>query len=99
MSAAAPVSCVISSFNQRERLLLNLRSIAEQSRRPAEVVVVDNASSDGSAAAVRAEFPDVRLVEMPHPRFGACTTFNVGFRLATQEFVAILDDDVVLPPS
>jgi GT2 family glycosyltransferase len=36
---------------------------------------------------------------MPHPRFGACTTFNVGFRLATQEFVAILDDDVVLPPT
>jgi GT2 family glycosyltransferase len=53
--------------------------------------------------AVRAEFRDdalnLRLVEMPHSRFGACTTFNVGFKLATQEFVAILDDDVVLPPS
>jgi len=101
----APVSCVISSFNKRADLLANLRALAEQTRAPAEVIVVDNASVDGTAAAVLAEFApggsalDVRLVEMPHPRFGACATFNVGFRLATQEFIAILDDDVVLPPS
>jgi GT2 family glycosyltransferase len=100
--AAAPVSCVLSSFNQRERVLANLRALREQTAPPAEIVVVDNASRDGTAAAVRAEFgddPRLKLVEMPHSRFGACETFNVGFRLATSEFVAILDDDVVLPPT
>ncbi len=95
----APVSCVISSFNKRDHVLANLRALAQQSCTPAEVIVVDNASSDGTAAAVRAQFPDVTLIEMPHSRFGACETFNLGFKAATQEFVAILDDDVVLPPS
>jgi GT2 family glycosyltransferase len=115
---AAPVSAVISSFQKRDHVLANLRALAQQTRPPAEVIVVDNASTDGTAAAVRAEFLEggagatrdgdaihtapllnVRLVEMPHSRFGACETFNVGFRAATQPFVAILDDDVVLPPT
>ena len=98
-SGVAPVSCVLSSFNKRDHVIANLRALSRQTRPPAEIVVVDNASSDGTAAAVRAEFPQVRLIEMPHSRFGACETFNVGFRAATQEFVAILDDDVVLPPT
>ena len=97
--ARAPVSCVLSSFNKREEVLANLRSIAQQTSPPAEVIVVDNASHDGTADAVRAEFPDVKLIVMPHSRFGACTTFNIGFQAATQEYVAILDDDVVLPPN
>ena len=95
----APVSCVISSFNKRDHVIANLRALAQQERPPAEVIVVDNCSGDGTAAAVRAQFPEVRLLEMPHSRFGACATFNLGFKAATQEFVAILDDDVVLPPS
>ncbi|MBL8841524.1 MAG: glycosyltransferase [Planctomycetes bacterium] len=95
----APVSCVISSFNKRDHVIANLRALAQQERPPAEVIVVDNCSGDGTAAAVRAQFPEVRLIEMPHSRFGACETFNLGFKAATQEFVAILDDDVVLPPS
>jgi len=102
-SAAAPVSAVISSFNKKGHVLANVRSLMEQTRRPAQIVVVDNASSDGTVAALRAEFPPgsapLLLIEMPHSRFGACETFNLGFRAATQEFVAILDDDVVLPPN
>ena len=98
-ATVAPVSCVISSFNKRDHVVANLRALRQQTRLPAEVIVVDNASSDGTAAAVRAQFPDVKLIEMPHARFGACETFNLGFKEATAEFVAILDDDVVLPPS
>lgn len=95
----APVSCVISSFNKRDHVIANLRALAQQRARPAEIIVVDNASADGTEAAVRAQFPDVKLIVMPHSRFGACETFNLGFKAATQEFVAILDDDVVLVPT
>jgi GT2 family glycosyltransferase len=102
-SLPAPVSAVLSSFNKREHVLANVRSLLEQSRRPAQIVVVDNASSDGTAAALRREFPPgsapLVVIEMPQSRFGACETFNLGFRAATEEFVAILDDDVVLPPN
>jgi GT2 family glycosyltransferase len=40
----------------------------------------------------------VRLIVMPHSNYGACETFNVGFASATTELVAILDDDITLPP-
>jgi len=102
-SVIGPVSAVLSSFNKRDHVLANVRSLLEQSRRPAQIVVVDNASSDGTAEALRREFPPgnapLVVIEMPHSRFGACETFNLGFRAATEEFVAILDDDVVLPPN
>jgi len=99
----APVTAVISSWNKKAYVFANVRALMQQTRRPREIVVVDNASTDGTAAALRAEFPipgsPLVLIEMPHDRFGACETFNLGFRAATQEFVAILDDDVVLPPN
>ncbi|MHC4815860.1 MAG: glycosyltransferase family 2 protein, partial [Planctomycetota bacterium] len=47
---------------------------------------------------VRKEFPQVELITMAHSKFGACTTFNIGFNAARGDFIGILDDDVVLPP-
>lgn len=41
----------------------------------------------------------MQLIRMPHSRYGACETFNLGFASAWGEFVGILDDDVVLPPT
>ena len=98
---AAPrpgVTAVISTWNKLEDVRANLRGIFAQTRPFDDVVVVDNASSDGTADALRAEFPGVRLVVMPHSRYGACETFNIGFACARTELLAILDDDVVLPP-
>jgi GT2 family glycosyltransferase len=62
------------------------------------VIVVDNCSKDGTAEMIRAEYPEVRLIVMPHDGYGACETFNIGFATAKTDFIAILDDDVVLPP-
>ena len=90
-------AAVISTWNKKDVVRDNLRSIRAQSLPFAEIVVVDNASKDGTAAMIAAEFPEVRLIVMPHSNYGACETFNVGFASATKELVAILDDDVVLP--
>ena len=97
---AAPLeaTAVISSFNKRDEVRANLAAVFAQTRPFARVVVVDNASSDGSAAMIRAEFPAVHLIEMPDPSYGACETFNIGFANAATPLLAILDDDVVLPP-
>jgi GT2 family glycosyltransferase len=62
------------------------------------VVVVDNCSSDSTVATLRERYPEVRLVVMPHSAYGACETFNIGFACVTTPLLAILDDDVVLPP-
>src|SRR5690606_9310496 len=76
----------------------NLRACLQQTVPADEIIVVDNCSTDGTAEMVRAEFPQVKLIVMPHSRYGACETFNIGFASARGEFVGILDDDVVLPP-
>jgi len=93
------VSLVISVWNRKADLRENLASIRAQTRPADEVVVVDNCSSDGTPEMVRDEFPEVKLVCMPNSDYGACETFNIGFASAGGEFVGILDDDVVLPPT
>ena len=62
-SVTAPVlTVVVISYNTREMTLDCLRSLEAQTTTPHRTVVVDNASADGSADAIRAEFPDVLLI-------------------------------------
>ena len=89
------ISAVISTWNKRDAVLANVAALKAGRRVPDEIVVVDNCSRDGTAAALRAAHPDVVLVVMPHDRKGACETFNIGFRTATGDAIAIMDDDVV----
>jgi GT2 family glycosyltransferase len=91
------VSAVISAWNRRQDLRENLQSLVEQTVPFAEIIVVDNHSTDGSVEMVKQEFPDVRLIELPDSSRGACETFNIGFKAARHELVLILDDDVTLP--
>ncbi|WP_145200486.1 glycosyltransferase family 2 protein [Planctomycetes bacterium Poly30] len=92
------VTAVISAWNKYKDVRANLLGIRAQVRPFDDVVVVDNHSSDGTAQMIRADFPEVRLVVMPNSAYGACETFNVGFSTALTEYIAILDDDVVLTP-
>ncbi|WP_152188885.1 glycosyltransferase family 2 protein [Georgenia satyanarayanai] len=79
------VSVVVVSHNRREELL---RSIA---RHRAPVVYVDNASTDGSADAVSASFPDVEVVRLA--RNAGAYGRTIGVRRARTPFVAFADDD------
>lgn len=91
-------TAVVSTWNKKEDLRANLESLRAQTLPFDDVVVVDNASRDGTAAMIAAEFPEVRRIVMPHDRYGACETFNIGFKSVTTELTAILDDDIVMPP-
>ncbi len=99
MSAKPVVSLVISVWNRKEDLRENLQAIQKQTRPADQVIVVDNHSHDGTPEMVQQEFPSVELITMPHSNYGACTTFNIGFNRARGDFIGILDDDVVLPPT
>ena len=99
------VSLVISVWNRADDLRVVEKTtpdaktaIRKQTVPPLEVIVVDNDSTDGTPEMVVAEFPEVVLIRMPHSKYGACETFNVGFASARGEFVGILDDDIILPP-
>ena len=59
----APVGDVVLSWNGREDTLACLRSLAEVDWPALDVICVDNGSADGSAGAVREQFPDVTVIE------------------------------------
>ena len=88
MHSEPAVSVVIATRDRRESLL---RSLARLDDGAHPVVVVDNASADGSAAAVRAEHPDVEVLELP-ANAGAVARTD-GVRSATTRYVAFADDD------
>ena len=88
---------VIPSWNGRRWLDGCLESVFAQTRPPDGVIVVDNGSTDGSAAHVRERFPDVRVVELGR-NTGFAGGANAGLRAAAAEFVALVNQDVLLKP-
>ncbi len=91
------VAAVMTSFNKIRDVRLNLDSLRAQTTPFDEIIVVDNASSDGTQEMIRAEYPEVTFIELPDSSYGACETFNLGFSSTAADYVAILDDDIILP--
>ena len=85
------VSVSLVNTNSRELLLACLESL-EGARGDVEIVVLDNASEDGSAAAVRERFPDVRVIEQRH-RAGFGANHNTVIRATTGRYVFVLNED------
>jgi GT2 family glycosyltransferase len=99
MHAAPEVSVIIVSYNTRELLRECIESIlCEQGDGLAvEVIVVDNASADGSAAMVAERFPQARLIANPDNRgFGAAC--NQGLEVAQGRYALILNADIRAQP-
>lgn len=86
------LSIIIVSWNVRELLRKCLISIFNQTRIPFEVIVVDNASRDGSAAMVAKNFPQVRLIRNSK-NVGFAKANNQGVKIATGEYMIFLNDD------
>ena len=96
--ALPTVTIVFLVYNRRDELRTSLRAMLDASDYPrdrVDVIVVDNASEDGSAEMVREEFPDVHLIR----REVNCgvSAWNDGFAVARGEWVLVLDDDCYLP--
>jgi GT2 family glycosyltransferase len=92
------LSIVIVSYNCREHLLRCLASLREEARHlPCEVIVVDNASTDGTVAAVRQRHPDVLLVTSARNR-GFAWASNRGLERARGHQLLLLNPDTVVPP-
>jgi hypothetical protein len=90
------VSIVIVSWNARDYLVKCLRSIEEtRGTLTLEVIVVDNASSDGSPEAVAGQFPWVQLIQTG-ANLGFARGNNVGIVRSTGRYVYLINSDVVL---
>jgi len=88
------ISIIIVSFNTCN-LLRNCLHSVERFLPESQVIVIDNASSDGSVAMVRSEFPDITLIES-NTNLGFAGANNRGLLLATGEYLVLLNSDTLL---
>jgi GT2 family glycosyltransferase/glycosyltransferase involved in cell wall biosynthesis len=97
-TAKASVSCLIVSFECRTVLKLCLESLErERHDLPLEVIVVDNASRDGTVAMLVEEFPWVRIVANEE-NIGFAHAANQAIQLAEGDYLLFLNPDTVIPP-
>jgi GT2 family glycosyltransferase len=91
------VTAVLVTYNRCTLLLESLAAVHGQSRPPDSVIVIDNASTDGTAAEVRARFPTVHLVELPCNTGGAGGfAYGLAHALAQGiDLVWLMDDDTI----
>jgi len=89
------LSVIVVNYNTRGLLTTCLQSLAEHLRVEHEVVVIDNASADGSAAMLREKFPNVRLISMD-ANLGFAAAVNAGIAATTGQYVCWLNPDARL---
>jgi GT2 family glycosyltransferase len=93
---AMAISVIIVSWNAKAFLLECIRSILTQpSPTSIEIIVVDNASSDGSPEAVREAFPAVKLIRNKH-NYGFAKANNIGIRASKGDYLFLINSDVVV---
>lgn len=90
------VSVVIPAYNEESHLRLCLEAIAHQTAKPFEVIVVDNNSTDATAAIARS-FPFVTLLS--EKRQGVMYARDCGFDAARGEIIGRLDADSIVAPN
>lgn len=91
----AEVSVVIVSFNTRALLERCLTALRGQEGVALQVILVDNASNDGSPAMIRERFPEVELIE-PGENLGFASANNLAFERCRGEYVLLLNSDAFL---
>jgi GT2 family glycosyltransferase len=92
------VSALIVSHNVKDLLLDCLRAFYSTADIPVEAVVVDNGSTDGSAAAVTDEFPKATVLLENKKNLGFGRAANIGLERCQGRFVLLLSPDVTVDP-
>lgn len=95
---SASLSIVIVTWNGKQYALECLESIRTMnSRHRVEVIVVDNASTDGTPEAISARYPEVKLFRNEQ-NLGFARANNLGMEASQGDYVALVNSDVVVPP-
>ena len=92
-----PLSVVVVNYNGAAHLPHCLGALRALRGDVGEVLVVDNASTDGSAEQVEGLFPAARVLRLP-VNAGPCAARNAGLRAARHRIVLALDNDAVVGP-
>src|SRR5512144_1655557 len=95
---APRASVIIPNWNGAAHLPTCLESLRAQTCRDFEILVVDNASTDGSPDLVERDYPEARLIRLER-NLGFAGACNVGLRAAQGEVLILLNDDTEAAPS
>jgi GT2 family glycosyltransferase len=93
------VSAVVLHHRDPALLDVILGSLSAQRYRDFETIVVDDASSDGSAIHLREHWPQVRVIRTGEHNVGVAGALNVGVGAASGELIALLNNDLELDPN
>lgn len=97
LSDRISVSIAVATYNRPDDLRNCLRCLTtQQSRRPLEIIIIDNDPASGLTPPVVAEFPGVKLIA--EPRQGLSYARNAGIAASQGEIIIATDDDVTAPP-
>jgi len=91
------VSIVILSYNNREDLEECIPSLMSQTYQDFEIIVVDNASMDGSEEFIRTNYPMIKVVQTGK-NLGYPAGNNAGFEVAEGEYIVVVNPDTVADP-
>lgn len=92
------VSVIVINWNGARHLPACLDALRAQTYPRLEIIVADNASTDGSQALIRERYPEVRLVALPENR-GFTGGNNAGIAASTGAIVILLNNDTEVAPT
>lgn len=95
------VCAVVVTYNRKELLRKCLAALKSQTRKPDHILVVDNASTDGTPEMLKEEFPQVEVLRLPENQ-GSAGGFHEGMNRAYEEgwdWIWIMDDDALPEPT
>ena len=95
--AVPPVSIIIVSWNAKSVVQKCLPSVVATDYPNVEIIFADNASTDGTAAWIAKEYPEVKIVRHPE-NWLFCRGNNAAMPHATGQFIVLLNNDVEVPP-
>ena len=97
MSEDPLISVVIPNWNGAQHLPTCLDALRKQLYSPGEVIVADNASTDGSQDLIRERYPEVHLLALDK-NLGFTGASNAGIEAARGDFVVLLNNDTEVAP-
>jgi len=92
---ATDLSIIIVSWNARQHLLNCLRSVADAWPYRQEIIVVDNASTDGSPEALEKQFPNIVLIKNQE-NMGFARANNIGIQRSSGRYLCLVNSDVIV---
>lgn len=97
--SSAKISYIIPTYNRKNDLIEHIRSVKKSTYKNMEIIVVDNASTDGTVQVVKKLFSDVKVIQSKI-NLSAAGGRNLGMKNVskTSSYLLLMDDDVVIEP-